>query len=486
MAESSIAWSAETYASLEEILRRRAGLIFQSLRRDAVQAAATRVMRRIGIASPAAFVPLAAQDGAVFDDLMAEVTIGETYFFREPGHFALLRDTILPEFRARRVGAQPFRAWSAAASTGEEPYSIAIALREQRVPGVVVGTDVSRARLATARRGQYRKWSFRGVPESVIDQYFRREPDDTFVLVPSVRREVEFRYLNLASDSYPSMSSGVWGMDLILCRNVLIYFDRDTIAHVARSLLACLAESGWVLLGATDPPLSDYVECEVVQTKAGLAYRHPGKGSATLHAPLPRREIAAPPREIFKAEPRPASSGITSALPSAAAPRPPAPPEPARSTAAPGDAPTTNAASLASDPAALLVAEVKKLANAGRLEEAGRACAAALDRFREHAELHYLHAVLVAQAGQFPESARAAKRAIYLDRSMVVAHLALGSALLRSDRRSAAARAFATASRLLSAMAPDEIVPFSDGEPAGRLLEMTRVQERLAQRMEVV
>jgi len=128
---------------------------------------------------------------------------------------------------------------------------------------------------------------------------------------------------------------------------------------------------------------------------------------------------------------------------------------------------------------------VKKLANAGRLEEAGRACAAALDRFREHAELHYLHAVLVAQAGQFPESARAAKRAIYLDRSMVVAHLALGSALLRSDRRSAAARAFATASRLLSAMAPDEIVPFSDGEPAGRLLEMTRVQERLAQRMEV-
>jgi chemotaxis protein methyltransferase CheR len=485
MAEPSTAWSAEAYASLEEILRRRAGLIFHSLRRDAVQLAATRVMRRIGIASPNVFVPLAAQDGAVFDDLMAEVTIGETYFFREPGHFALLRDTILPEFHARRVGAQPFRAWSAAASTGEEPYSIAIALQEQRMPGIVVGTDVSRARLATARRAQYRKWSFRGVPESVIDQYFRREPDDTFVLVPSVRREVEFRYLNLASDSYPSMSSGVWGMDLILCRNVLIYFDRDTIAHVARSLLACLAEDGWILLGATDPPLTDHVDCDVVQTKAGLAYRHKGKGRAMPRLHLPPREIVAPLIEVSKAEPSAASSGITPAIASVAAPRTPAPNEPARSAPALSPAPPANVASRDSDPASLLAAEVKQLANAGRLEEAGRACAAALDRFRDNAELHYLHAVLVAQAGQFAESARAAKRAIYLDRSMVVAHLALGSALLRSDRRSAAARAFATASRLLSAMPPDEIVPFSDGEPAGRLLEMTRVQERLAQRMEV-
>jgi chemotaxis protein methyltransferase CheR len=123
---------------------------------------------------------------------------------------------------------------------------------------------------------------------------------------------------------------------------------------------------------------------------------------------------------------------------------------------------------------------VRELANAGRLEEAGRECAAALDVHRESAELHYLHAVLVAQARQFAESARAARRALYLDRTMIVAHAALGTALAKSGDAAAARRAFNNALRLLSAMDPDAIVPFSGGEPAGRLIEMTRMQARLA------
>src|SRR6185312_11013116 len=129
-----------------------------------------------------------------------------------------------------------FRAWSAGASTGEEPYSIAIALREKGVAGDVLGTDISRARLADARHATYRRWSFRGVPEATIAKYFKQR-GDLFTLAPALRHDVEFRYLNLASDCYPAMSSGVWGMDVIFCRNVLIYFDRETIAHVAKNLI---------------------------------------------------------------------------------------------------------------------------------------------------------------------------------------------------------------------------------------------------------
>src|ERR1700749_1830013 len=165
-------WPDATYEQLADILRERAGLIFQSLRRPAVETAARHVMDRVGIKTPESFVPLVAQTGAVFDDLMAEVTIGETYFFREPGHFALLRERILPEFTARVRGERRFRAWRAAASTGEEPYSIAIALREQNVPGDVLGTDISRARLAAARHATYRRWSFRGVPAGALERYF--------------------------------------------------------------------------------------------------------------------------------------------------------------------------------------------------------------------------------------------------------------------------------------------------------------------------
>jgi chemotaxis protein methyltransferase CheR len=457
-------WNNATYEQLAEILRERAGLVFQTLRRPSVETAAQHVMDRIGIKAPESFVPLVAQTGAVFDDLMAEVTIGETYFFREPGHFALLRERILPAFRKHASPERRFRAWSAAASTGEEPYSIAIALREQNVAGDVLGTDISRARLAAARHATYRAWSFRGVPRPTIERYFKQQ-GESFTLAPELRRDVEFRYLNLASDCYPSMASGVWGMDVIFCRNVLIYFDRETIAHVAKSLIESIADDGWVLLGATDPPLNEFVRCEVVQTAEGLAYRKAVKGG--------RWEVGVPARALPRVTPAP----VPGAVQRIEKPATIHPPTPTPELPAWGIAPALP--STVSDPATPAAARVREVANAGRLEEAGRQCAAALDVHRESAELHYLHAVLVAQARQFAESARAARRALYLDRSMIVAHSALGNALAKSGDAAGARRAFNNALRLLSAMDPNAIVPFSDGEPAGRLLEMTRMQSRL-------
>ena len=503
MSREVIRWPNLEYEALESTLRKRSGLIFQPLRRSSVEGAAARVMKRVGIGTPEAFLPLVAQDGAVFDDLMAEVTIGETYFFREPGHFALLRKTIVPEFRARARKDQKFRAWSAACSTGEETYSIAIALREEGVTAEVVGTDVSRARLSAARRGEYRAWSFRGVPEATIARYFKRD-DDAFVLAPDVRRDVDFRYLNLASDCYPELASGVWGMDLILCRNVLIYFDRDTIAHVAKSLLASLSDEGWLMLGATDPPLHDFVNCEVVQTASGLAYRHfkgtkfrsirgPGIASAkpallpvspnipATFAPPHTEPAATPLPTTVPSQVQLASSGITPALPS----QPSATAGQLLAAAyAKRDyerAIVLGAPAIADERAAPcdFVLYVRALANLGHLEDAGRVCATALDRYRDFPELHYLHAVLVAQTGQFAESARAAKRAIYLDRGMIVAHLALGAALARSGDGEGALRAFAASERLLSVLPADASVPATDGEPAGRLLEMTRMQAAL-------
>lgn len=485
-------WADDSYAQLEDVLRRRAGLVFQTLRRPTVEAAAVRVMRRIGVAKPDTFVTLTAQDGAVFDDLMAEVTIGETYFFRESGHFDLLRGEILPGFRRMHGDERPFRAWSAGCSTGEEPYSLAIVLREAGLPFDVVGTDVSRARLAAARRGEYRRWSFRGVPETTIERYFRRTAEDTFVLSPDVRRDVDFRYLNLKSDCYPSMPSGVWGMDFIFCRNVLIYFDRDTIAYVAASMMATLAEGGWIILGATDPPLNEYVACTVVQTQSGLAYRRPGAVASRRppHPPARVTPVPAPPPLPPPATPKPAApkpepvatSGITRAMDAAVT---------APVVASARDAYAKRDYERAIDIVAPLAASrratpddlvvyIRALANVGRLDDAGRVCALALDQFRDNAELHYLHAILVAQSGHHAESARAAKRALYLDRDMTVGHLALGNALLRAGDTAGARRAFGAAERTLRALPVDAVVPFSDNEPAGRLLEMTRVQSRLA------
>jgi chemotaxis protein methyltransferase CheR len=122
---------------------------------------------------------------------------------------------------------------------------------------------------------------------------------------------------------------------------------------------------------------------------------------------------------------------------------------------------------------------VRSLANRGELAAAGQACAAALDRHRTTAELGYLHAVLLAAAGNYGEAAVAARRTLYLDRGLVVAHLALASALARSNDVEGARRAFRNAARLLAAMPPDAVVPASDEEPAGRLAEMVRIQLKL-------
>jgi chemotaxis protein methyltransferase CheR len=278
------------------------------------------------------------------------------------------------------------------------------------------------------------------------------------------------------------MASGVWGMDVIFCRNVLIYFDADTITSVAESLMAALAEGGWIILGATDPPLNEYIACSVVQTKSGLVYRHPGVSSRRLPRPAPPVQ-AVPPAPVLSppSVSAVATSGIAPAIDAVGS-------EPAADARrAYGQRDYERAMAMIAPLAAArratlddLIVYIRALANVGRLEEAGRVCAFALDQFRDNAELHYLHAVLVAQSGHHAESVRAAKRALYLDRDMTVAHLALGSALFRAGDVSGARRAFDSAERTLKSLLPEAVVPFSDGEPAGRLLEMTRVQSRLA------
>jgi chemotaxis protein methyltransferase CheR len=448
---------------------------------------------------PNTFVALMREDVAVFDDLMAEVTIGETYFFREALQFDLLRKTVVPAFRATHPADRPFRVWSAGCTTGEEAYSIAIMLREIGMPGYVVGTDISRTRLVAARRGQFRKWSFRGVPDPMVERYFSKV-GDIFTLAPDVVRQVEFRYLNLAADAFPSMSSGVWGMDLILCRNVLIYFDKVTIARVAKALLATLADDGWLVLGASDPSLADIVRCEVMQTPNGLAYRQyrasrarsVGTRISALVIPQPALLRSQPEDELAPEVALPFA--VEADVPPSRAPES----TPLESTT-PLDSGVMDAyrdrdyeqvvamvARRILDGSATdgdLVIQVRALANLGRLEDAGHACVAALDQHRQNPQLHYMHSVLMAESGLFAESVRAAKRALYLDRSMIVAHLALGATLARGGTDIAGARrSFSAAARLLSAMRPDQLVPDSDGEPAGRLLEMTRAQTRLLPR----
>jgi chemotaxis protein methyltransferase CheR len=443
-----IPWADAAFEAVARVVAERTGLVFPDARRDSVEQGVREAAVRAGVADLRAYAELLARDGTLLDALVTELTVGETYFFREPQHFAFVRERLLPDVLRQRGPGHVVRAWSAACSTGEEAYSLSILFDEAGIAErpTILATDISRRSLRTARLATYREWSLRGVPAKTVERYFRYEPGPAGVpnagcydFEPRLRLPVTFDYLNLALDAYPSLETGTWGMDLIFCRNVLIYLDRHTIARVADGLRRSLAPDGWLVTASSDPPLSDYTDLTPTATPWGVFYRH--KASSTTTATtvaIPAVERSAPARVAPPADP------VDDLAPDAAA----------------------------------SARAVRALANL-EVAEAERACQTALERHPLSVELHYLHAVLLVALGRLEDAIRSAQWTLYLDRTCVVAYLILGGLLRRTGDRAAARRAYRNAHNLLVALPPDAAVPLAEGECAGRLAEVAAIEVEL-------
>jgi len=240
-------------------------------------------------------------------------------------------------------------------------------------------------------------------------------------------------------------------MDLILCRNVLIYFDRETVGRVARRLFDALAPGGWLVTGPSDPSLVDAAPFEAVATEAGVLYRRaPAPAEPVLVAPappLPRADPAWDPRHARAAGPDEVVAPARRARPRGA-------------------------------DAAASALHVRALANLDP-STAERACAEASAHHPLSAELHYLRALLLLDLGRDAEAAEAARRVLYLDGSLAAAYLTLGTILRRLGDREGARRAYRNARALCAARSPDEVVALTDGERAVRLFEAADVQMAL-------
>jgi chemotaxis protein methyltransferase CheR len=484
-------------------------------------------MARLRIDDSDVLLALLRDDARARESFVADLTIGESYFQRDPAQFDLLRWRILPELLASRPADRAIRVWSAGCAAGEEPYTIAMLFEEMNAAdrSDIVGTDIARSRLADAQRGLYSKWQLRNTPDPVRRRYFG-EHGRFFELTPRIRQRVDFRYLNLAEDSFPSLTNGIWGMDVILCRNVLIYFDAPTVERVAQRLIASLSEDGWLLLGASDPAISELVDCDVVLTESGLAYRRRGAAgsddiraaSAATREPL-RRDIAPPDGGWRAARADIELTPVTAPSPAAGGAAPDAPEsdnEPPDAVESLSSAPAADhgqafastadhghahasssdiildayahrdfsrvhelaaaAARTGSLSTPAWTAWVRALANEGRHDEAADTVTRAIDHVGATAELLYLHAVLLLQCGKPADAAAAARRALYMDRNLIVAHLTLGEAHRRSGNIEGARRALRNAASLLTALDAAATVPASDGESAGRLAELVRVK----------
>lgn len=439
-------------------------------RNASIQDGVRRALIRSEMASVNAFLAHVRRDKTAFDELVAEVTVGETYFFREPDQFRVLRETILPEISSRKGADHIVRIWSAACASGEEAWTLAIACRQagygERCR--IRATDISRTALQQAQHGSYRKWSFRGQSRQFADVWVE-ETEDGWKITDALRRHVTFDYLNLALDCYPSLATGTVGCDVILCRNVLIYFDPETIRAVAKRLFDSLSPGGWLILAATDPPIAQHVPVDIVQTPAGQLYRRPLETreiSGAILAQMPSNSGLS----VFDDPPFVESdtSDSTLMVSEDEAIRQ------AQAALEQGDydkvrllteaRPDSNAA------CALLVRALTCLDAA----DAEIACASALGRHSTSGELQYLHAVLLLELERFNEAEQAVRRALFLDRKLAVAHFSLGVILQRSGDPRGAGRAFRNAYDLCAAVSPEAILPLSDGEPAGRLMQMAK------------
>ncbi|MEO5378193.1 MAG: tetratricopeptide repeat protein [Magnetococcus sp. DMHC-6] len=190
-------------------------------------------------------------------ELVLTLTTGESYFFRDAGQMKLLEGVVLPELINREKSQKPnikkLRIWSAGCSSGEEPYSLAILLN-RLLPAwemwqiLILGSDINHRSLSMARKGEYGSWSMRSMDPEILKTYFFRHGTE-WRLDEQIRKMVDFSRVNLIRDPFPDPSSELRGMDLIICRNVFIYFDEDTVGLIVDKFARTLRPGGYLMTG---------------------------------------------------------------------------------------------------------------------------------------------------------------------------------------------------------------------------------------------
>ena len=271
------------YRWFAEFVRAHCGISFGPDTRFLLERRVARRMRELGITSISAYQYELRNDSRRDGELAAlidEITTNETYFFRERSQLRALVGEILPEalVARRERGTGPVSVWSAGCSSGEEPYSIVILAREAGFDPErdlrVYASDISRRMMKRARAGSYREASFRETEPAVRARYFE-EKDGLWTVSDAVKKCVDFIHLNLMDRSRIAL---LGAMDVILCRNVMIYFDADTKREVIHTFEDKLRPGGHLLLGHSESLINVSSGLELRHLKNDLVYRKPIPG----------------------------------------------------------------------------------------------------------------------------------------------------------------------------------------------------------------
>jgi chemotaxis protein methyltransferase CheR len=285
------------YEYLRKLLKERSGLDLSADKQYLVESRLIPLARRAGLGGIAELVQKMKNGAeALTTDVVEAMTTNETFFFRDKIPFDHLRDTILPQLVPARTNRRALRIWSAASSTGQEPYSIAMCLREfgPALSGwriEIVATDLSQDVLEKSKAGIYSQFEVqRGLPIQMLVKYFK-QTGELWQLNADIRGMVQHRQLNLLHDF-----SGLGKFDIIFCRNVLIYFDQDTKIRIFERLSKMLEADGTLMLGAAETVVGISDAFRPSPDKRGLYQLNPARAvraNAAGASPQPLRVVAA-------------------------------------------------------------------------------------------------------------------------------------------------------------------------------------------------
>jgi chemotaxis protein methyltransferase CheR len=539
------------YLRFRDLVLERSGLHFPEKKRvdleigldkawQTIPAPAVKQMRLLDLETYYRFLKegVTALARAEMERLINLLTIGETHFFRDSAQFEALATRILPQLiackraAAAATGMNPpgipqLRLWSAGCATGEEAYSLAILLHEL-IPDLkdwrilILATDINQDSLSRAQQATYSNWSFRETRAKTSRALYFTPQGKFYHLHDHIRQMVTFAPLNLIEDNFPALANDTTSMDLIICRNVTIYFTGETTNRLIHKFYEALVEGGWLVVGPAELSLATYRAFQarpfphtVLYQKSGPPVSWPvawegldlAKSNLTNAVPIIQARPNAPrpsapvgaldsngslpsynpenlkPKapENIKTKPLPPHQAGVSEISDSGASSEPGPYHTAKLLLNEGYA---NQAILT------LKSQLDKLpeswqaqaycllarayANQGQLAQACHWAESAIARDTLLTEAYYLLALVYKQEDKLEQAISYFKKTIYLDREAPMPHFNLAMLYKKRGEVSAAIRTLNNVVKILSHWPPEKIIPDSDGTNAASLLNLSR------------
>ncbi len=483
--------SANDQLRFNELLLRHCGLHFTNSRKSELDHALRQAFAASTCSNLDEYYNLLsnAQTGTVeLDRLINAVTVNETHFFRDEEQFNALYSQILPRIIERKRPVRVLRIWSAGCSSGEEPYSLAMLLREL-LPDLdqwaitILGTDINTASLERAHQAVYGNWAFREERAKLLrSKYFQTE-NGRYALIPEVKGMVQFKRINLVEASYPSYETNTKLMDLVLCRNVTIYFNEETIRWIVDRFYDTLVEGGWLVVGHAEPSIDIYRRFHVRNFTNTIAYQKSPQ-TAVLKWPTGKpaalEPILNPPLPVV-------GKAITATLPAP--------------LKAPQTIPVEEFHTKEVDPMSVAIelleygrsddardmllklvkerpqdAKVnallgKTFANLSLWDEAQYWCTQAVLFDKLFLDAYYTLALVFKHKGQVLQAIEVMKKVVYLDHTYVLGHYVLANLYFECNLMSQAKKSLDNALRILHTVPDEKIIEGTSEILAGRLRE---------------